>query len=539
MKRTVLVPLFLLLFLTKSMLFAGEGMWIPALLKQLNEKDRKEKIAENSEKVVKAIETSTSYQAKVKSFFKGNEYYVIVTKTFRDIRLVGAPPSNIGKFGGDTDNWMWPRHTGDFSLFRIYVGPDGKPAPYSENNVPYNPKYYFPISLKGVHNGDFTFVYGYPARTNEYLPSEAVRLIAEKENPDKIKLREARINIFKKYAKQSPALRIKYAAKEARVANYWKKMIGQSRGIRRMNGIEKKQVFEDRFMGWVNQSEKRQEKYGQLLPAFAATYTALEPYQKSEDYLREGGMGIELVVFASRFNHLVEVSNKNNSDTALINKTVNSLRRSSDNFFKDYYKLADKEVMSTLLHIYDKNVAFPYKPAFFHTIHKKFHSDYTAYTDYVFKKSFYPDANFTLRVTYGHVKGYSPADAIEYLPYTTLQGIMEKENPAIYDYVVEKRLKELYKAKDFGQYVDADGTLHVGFIADNHTSGGNSGSPVLDADGNLVGVNFDRCWEGTMSDLMFDPTVCRNISLDIRYFLFILDKYAGAGYLLKEMKLEK
>ncbi len=577
----------------------------------MTEQERKNIIKKNSEKIIKETVKETPYQAYIKPFFKGNQYYIIVTQTFKDIRLVGAPPSNIGKFGGDTDNWMWPRHTGDFSLFRIYVSPDGKPAEYSEDNVPYKPKYYFPISLKGVNEGDFTFVYGYPARTNEYLPAKAVELIAEKENPDKIKLREARINIFKKYAEQSPELRIKYAAKEARVANYWKKMIGQSRGIKRLNGIEKKEEFEKRFTDWVNADPERKNKYGNLLPALNKTYDKLEPFQKSYDYLYEAGFGIEMITFAYRFENLVKLCESGNNDEK-VTKTVESLKKGTNSFYKDYYRPVDVEVMTKMLELWDKGVDFPFKPEFFKTIHKKFNSDYAAYTDYIFKKSFlddkekvnsyldnfsckkikklkkdpfynmehqiyvmyknevkneietlnlqidslmrvymkaqmemqpdkrfYPDANFTLRVTYGNVKGYSPADAVEYLPYTTLKGIMEKENPDIYDYVVEPRLKELYAKKDFGQYADKDGSLHVCFIADNHTSGGNSGSPVFDADGNLIGVNFDRCWEGTMSDLMFDPEVCRNISLDIRYFLFILDKYAGAGYLLNEMKLVK
>ncbi len=578
----------------------------------MTEAERNRIIGKNAKEIEKEIEETTPYQAKVKSFFKGNSYWVIVTQTFKDIRLVGAPPSNIGKFGGDTDNWMWPRHTGDFSLFRIYVGPDGKPAEYSEDNVPYQPKYYFPISLKGVKEGDFTFVYGYPARTNEYLPADAVALIAEKENPRLIKIRDARIKIFKKYAEQSPELRIKYAAKEARVANYWKKMIGQSRGIKRMHGIEKKRAFEKSFEQWVNGSPERKKKYGGLLTAFSETYKQLEPYKLSADYLWEAGMGTELVLFASRFNTLVQESKKKDADTAKINKEVKKLKKSVQGFFKDYYVPVDKEVMAALLKIYNEDMQFPFKPGFFHKINDKFKNDYKAYTDYVFRKSFldnrdkiedfldgyspkkykklmkdpafkmqreivemykdnynqklkslnhridslmriymraqmemqpekrfYPDANFTLRVTYGDVSGYSPADAVQYIPYTTLNGIMEKENPEIYDYVVEPRLKKLFKEKDFGQYADADGTLHVCFIASNHTSGGNSGSPVFDADGNLVGVNFDRCWEGTMSDLMFDPNVCRNITLDIRYFLFVLDKYAGAGYLLDEMKLVK
>ncbi len=578
----------------------------------MTEKQREDKIAENSKQIVSDFEASSEYQAKIKSFFKGNQYYMIITETFKDIRLVGAPPSNIGKFGGDTDNWMWPRHTGDFSLFRIYVGPDGKPAEYSEDNVPYQPKFYFPISLKGVDKNDFTFVFGYPARTNEYLPSYALKLITEIENPQKIKLRQTRLDIFNKYSVDDPKVRIQYASKDARVANYWKKMIGESRGIKRLHGIEKKETFETQFQQWANSSPELMRDYGDLLPGFKTAYKQLEPYNLAYDYVVEAGLAIELVNYSLNFERLVKMSRNKETKKEDIQKETKRLQKYVDSFFKDYYKPIDKEVMVAMLQLYDENQDATYKPAFFNTIHKKYNGDYTAFTNHLFDKSFlddkekissflsgyrskdykkllkdpayqmaddvinfyynnvkqqraavngtidslmriymrgqmdmlsgktfYPDANFTLRVTYGKVNGYSPQDAVEYGYVTTLEGIMEKENPDIYDYVVEEKLKELYRNKDYGQYAAADGKMPVCFIASNHTTGGNSGSPVLNADGQLIGVNFDRCWEGTMSDLMYDPQVCRNITLDIRYFLFILDKYAGAGYLLDEMKLVK
>lgn len=576
----------------------------------MTEAERSAKIKENSDKLIEEFEKDSDYQAVIKPFFKGNAYYMIITETFKDIRLVGAPPSDIGKFGGDTDNWMWPRHTGDFSVFRIYTDKSGKPAEYSKENIPYQPKYHLPISIKGVDEGDFTFVFGYPARTNEYLPSCAVKMITESGNPHKIKLRQTRLDIFNEHTVNNPGVRIQYASKDARVANYWKKMIGESAGIQRMRGIEKKEAYENEFLAWAVSSPELEEKYGGLLPAFQSAYSQLEPLSLAFDYLREAGLGIELVNFARYFSHLTELSQANGLNEEAISEEITKLKNKTDGFFKDYYSPIDKEVMVALLKLYDENLAPEYKPAFFNTIHNKYKNDYAAYTQYVFGKSmfdneqslneylnayqpkhykklekdpafqmasdlknlyvyriqpgmnginrkldslqriymkaqmemapdkrFYPDANFTLRVTYGMIDGYNPKDAVYYKPYTTLKGIMEKEDPAIYDYVVEDKLKELYQNKDYGDYADEDGSIHVCFVASNHTTGGNSGSPVLNSDGELVGVNFDRCWEGTMSDLMYDPQVCRNISLDIRYFLFIVDKFAGAGYLVDEMDI--
>jgi hypothetical protein len=576
----------------------------------MTEAERNTKIRENASSVITKFEENSEYKAFIRPFFQGNAYYMIMVEIFKDIRLVGAPPSNIGKFGGDTDNWMWPRHTGDFSLFRIYVGPDGKPAEYSEDNIPYTPKYYFPISIAGVDEDDFTFVFGYPARTSEYLPSYAIEMTTEVQNPGKIKLRETRLDIFNKYSNADPKVRIQYATKHARISNAWKKWIGESDGIRRMDGIEKKLAYEEEFAEWANSTPELKEKYGNLLPEFNRVYEELTPLNVAYDYYREAGLAIELVSFAGRFNKLVDLSREKTTEAALVDVEADKLKKSTASFFKDYYQPIDMEVMAALLRLYNENVPQQFKPEFFFTIQSKYDNNYAAYTDEVFKKSmfdkpekvdellekykaghykkiekdpafkmyqelnalyleqikpqltklnneldslqriymaaqmemqpdqrFYPDANFTLRVTYGNVKGYKAADAKQFRYYTTLEGIMEKEDPEIYDYVVEDRLKELYQTKDYGQYAAEDGTLRVAFTATNHTTGGNSGSPVLNAEGQLVGLNFDRCWEGTMSDLMYDPNVCRNISLDIRYFLFIVDKFAGAGYLVEEMEI--
>ena len=572
---------------------------------QMTEKARHELIALNNLKIIAELERDSLYQGSIRPFFNGNQYYMMVTETFKDIRLVGAPPSNIGKFGGDTDNWMWPRHTGDFSLFRIYVGKDGKPAEYAEDNVPYQPKFYLSISLEGVQEDDFTFVFGYPANTSEYLPSYAIEMITQVQNPQKIKLRETRLDIFGKYEEKDPQIRIQYASKDARVANYWKKMIGESDGIIRMKGIERKQSYEAEFQDWAQNTT-----YRGLLPAFEQAYSLLSPLNVATDYYLEAGLAIELVAFANGFSKLATLSQTKPFQEDLIKKEKENLIGKIKAFFKDYYQPIDEEVMTALLMLYDENLETRYKPAFFEDIHKKYNDNYPNYTRAVFAQSmfdnqekitefvenyqqkdlkklrkdpvylmasqmtalyqdeikhqrtalnntldslqrlymkaqmemqpdkrFYPDANFTLRVSYGNVSGFSPKDAVYYKHFTTLEGIIQKENPDVYDYVVEDKLKTLYQNKDYGQYADQDGTLHVAFAASNHTTGGNSGSPVLNAEGQLVGVNFDRCWEGTMSDLMYDPEVCRNISLDIRYFLFVVDKYAGAGYLLDEMTL--
>ncbi|MBU2466708.1 MAG: S46 family peptidase, partial [Bacteroidetes bacterium] len=518
---------------------------------EMSMEERKQKIDENSKALIEKAKEESGFQVVIKDFFIDNQYYMIYNEVYKDIRLVGAPPSNIGKFGGDTDNWMWPRHTGDFSVFRIYVDKEGKPAEYSAENVPFKPDYHLPVSLNGVEEGDFTFVFGYPARTSEYLPSYAVNLITEVTNPPKIKLRETRLDIFSKYANTDPKVRIQYAAKHAGVANYWKKMIGESKGIRRLNGIERKQDFEQDFTAWT---KKENNRYQGIIPAFEDTYSELEKYSLAADYMREGGFGIELLSFAARFNKLSEVT-KETTDEQL-ESMVKSAQSASESFFKDYHLPIDKEVAEALLEIYREEQADDFRPGFLNLIDRKYKGDVSSYVDQLFEKSiftsqeevdkllqnfshkqvkkilrdpafeaysslrnfyddklgtpmkqlaarndslqrlymlaqmqmqsdkrFYPDANFSLRVTYGNVDGYHPADAVYYNYFTTLDGIMEKEDPNIYDYVVEEKLKELYQQQDFGRYGDAKGHMPVGFVASNHTTGGNSGSPVLNADG--------------------------------------------------------
>ena len=577
---------------------------------KMNQKTRDSIIQANSKVLVKEAIKGTHYTAQVKPFFGGNQYYLFVSETFTDVRLVGAPPSNIGKFGGDTDNWMWPRHTGDFSMFRIYAGKDNKPAEYSKNNVPYHPAKHLTISLKGIQEGDFTFVYGFPGTTQEYLPSYAVDMTALQRNPIAIGLRQQRLDIIDRAMESDRLMRIQYSAKAAGIANTWKKMIGESRGIKRMDGIEKKQDFEKNFQLWTQSNSGYSEKYGQLLPAFSKTYNDYAPIGIAYTYVTEGLFGIELVRFAYGYNNLVKQCNDKSKSDADIRKLIGQLRISADAFHKNYNRNVDMQLFGAMMSTYslscettmqvplvkmksaeykgniskwddelfnktlfadslklnaflagfnrkdvkkiEKDPAYLLASAIYAYLQNSLSPKITAFystTDSLQRlymaaqmemqagKRFYPDANSTLRIAYGKVMSYQPADAVGYNWFTTLDGIMQKENPDIYDYVVEPRLKALYNLRDYGRYADADQSMHVAFIASNHTTGGNSGSPVLNADGQLVGINFDRCWEGTMSDLMYDPDQCRNISLDIRYCLFIVDKMAGAKRLIEEMTI--
>ncbi|MCF6240047.1 MAG: S46 family peptidase [Bacteroidales bacterium] len=577
---------------------------------QMSEKERQMEIAKQIQILeIKASENG-KYKSVVKPFFYGNQYFLFVQKVYKDVRLVGAPPSAIGKFGGDTDNWMWPRHTGDFSIFRIYANKNNEPAEYSPDNVPFKPKKHFTISLKGVKKGDFTMVLGYPGRTQEYLPSYAVELITQVENPHRIKIRQAKIDIMNRYMEADPAIRIKYAAKQAGVSNAWKKWIGENRGLKRLDAINKKRAFEEKITKWMIEDPARAKKYGDLLPEYKNIYKELIPYRLAAAYFYETFYSLDLPRLVASFSRLEQMQTEGKSKEE-IDAYKKRLQASIKRIYKDYDQALDKEIFAKMMSLYVSNMNYNFMPQTLQEANKKFKGDYTKYTDYVYAKSIftnqekltaflntfnekslkklnkdplyrlykdfiemytgvlqpkiselntkmermnrlwmqaimqfeknkvlYPDANFTLRVAYGKIDDYFPRDGVEYLPFTTLKGIIEKDNPDIYDYRVPEKLKELYKSKDYGQYGE-NGKMHVCFTASNHTTGGNSGSPVINADGHLIGVNFDRNWEGTMSDIMYDPDMCRNISLDIRYALFLIDKYAGAGYLIDEMTIVK
>ena len=576
----------------------------------MTEQQRDSVVRTNSEAIAgKAEKDGTGLRADVESLYYGNQYFLFVYRVFKDVRLVGAPPSSIGKFGGDTDNWMWPRHTGDFSIFRIYADKDNNPAEYSEDNVPYIPKKYFKISLGGVSEGDFTFIYGFPGRTQEYIVSEAVRYISEISAPHKIALRTLRLDIQDRYMSASQAVRIQYSSKNAAVSNSWKKWQGEMRGIRKMNTVETKKENERLFEEWAAGSE-----YSGIVGRLDSLYRLMEPYAFAADYYNETARAIELTSFAAEYaRRLEKAAGVSSPDEAT--QARESAKRLAAAFYKDYYMPIDKESFIALMDMFDRNIPSGFKPEYFtesmgrygsaeawadslfgnsvfsdssaltktvaaacadgvgtditlltddpavefgnefrkwymegiRSVVQRLGSEITLlYRDYMkgqmeFNKdrAFYPDANLTLRVAYGSVQGYSPADGTYYLPMSTIEGIMQKDNPDIFDYNIPQRLRDIYAEKDYGEWTvtDASGrlTVPVCFIATNHTSGGNSGSPVINADGDLIGINFDRVWEGTMSDIVFDPDLCRNISLDIRYVLFIIDKVAGAGHLIDEM----
>ena len=541
----------------------------------------------------------------IRPFFHGNQYFAFLTTTYRDVRLVGAPPESIGKFGADTDNWVWPRHTGDFSLFRIYAGPDNLPADPSPENKPYQPKHHLPIAVDGVEEGDFTMVFGFPGRTQEYLPAVAVQEIVEVLDPAKIGIRETALNIIDKYMRADETTRIKYASKFARIANYWKKWIGETQGLIKTKGVEKKQNFEKEFLSKL----PRDSKYRNILYEFDQLYKARAPYAYVRDYYSEiTGRNIELMTVAGIAQRLVSTYENNGEDgyNAFKARVVPFL----EGFYKDYDASIDKEVFAALTELYATNIDNKYTPGALESgtsvaVNYKFLADdtydatqftskdemmgilnsspkdavkkiksdpvyqlssewkqiydkevaapYNSYNTQIDslqriymkalmetfpEKRFYPDANSTMRITYGQVKSYSPTDAVTYNPVTYLDGVMEKYKPGDYEFDVDQKLIDLYNNQDYGQYADKkNGKMPVCFIGTNHTTGGNSGSPAIDANGNLIGLNFDRAWEGTMSDINYDPSICRNIMTDIRYILFIVEKYAGADHLINEMTI--
>jgi len=510
-----------------------------------DENERAAKIERNVAALVKSSPKESWQENRIRAFYDGNQYILFVVETFKDVRLVGAPPSAIGKFGSDTDNWVWPRHTGDFSLFRVYADKNNRPAEYSKDNVPYRPKHFFPISLKGVKAGDFTMVFGYPGRTQEYLPAVAVEQIVNVLNPAKIGIRDVVLKTQDAFMRTNPEIKIKYASKYASVANYWKKWIGETQGLKKSGAVALKRKQEEKFQKTLEKNGKA-AVYGQLLPQFA------EKYAQMQDKAVDKAVFEKAVAYYAQAMpaHLLSANLQYLNASALADKLYNESFLTSYSEIEKVLNLPQEDFEARMQQ--DAGVQFV-RELVLHYIEKvspyyyRLNDEITALQRTYMKAllefakpedRLFPDANSTLRVTYGKVAGYSPSDAVTYDYMTYLDGVMEKYVPNDYEFDVPAKLRELYEKKDYGIY-GKNGKMPVCFVATNHTTGGNSGSPAIDAKGNLIGLNFDRVWEGTMSDIHYDPNICRNIMVDIRYVLFIIDKYAGAGYLIDEMKLVK
>lgn len=573
---------------------------------KMSEKERNDKITENIKKLTDEATKGTAYKAIIRSFFDGNEFFMFVYEIYKDVRLVGAPPSSIGKYGADTDNWMWPRHTCDFSMFRVYTGPDGKPAEYSKDNIPMVPKHYLPVSIAGVNNGDFAMVMGYPGSTDRFLTSYGINLALEKFNPSIVKIREKKLELMRQDMDANSEVRIKYASKYASIANYWKYFIGQSKGLQRLNVYDKKKTIEDAFKVWVNANQERKTKYDSALIYISNAYNEISKYTVARMYYGEAILrGPEIISFARQFEKLNDLLTAKEQDKTKIDEAVKGLKELMPTLFKDYNAPTDKKLFAALFDMFYQDVNKDQQPEMMANIVKKYKNDFNKYAEYVFSKSifcdekkvnafldktsakvlkndpafivmqafnskykelnekitgpslhlnkgnrlfvaglremypetkFYPNANSTMRLTYGKVMDYDAADAVHYNYYTTLEGVMEKEDPNNWEFIVPAKLKELYKNKDYGRYAE-NGILKTCFITNNDITGGNSGSPVLNGNGELIGLAFDGNWEAMSGNIAFEPDLQRCINVDIRYVLFIIDKYAGATNLINEMTI--
>ncbi|MCB0792727.1 MAG: S46 family peptidase [Flavobacteriales bacterium] len=573
----------------------------------MSEADREAKIDELAQTIQGEVSTDNGMSATLKTMFEGNEFYLFVYKTYRDVRLVGAPPSAIGKFGGDTDNWMWPRHTGDFSMFRVYTGKDGEPADYSADNVPYRPKWHFPVSLNGVKEGDFAMIMGYPGSTDRFLCSAGVELALDVEQPSRVKIRGEKLDLMKEDMDADPAVRIQYASKYAQVSNYWKYFIGQQRGLKRLHVYDKKKKQEDELLTWVNADPDRKGDWGEFLTLLDNGYAERAKFEKATTYMQEAAFGSEMVIMGFRMYGLLNQLRTDPNDAAKVAAQVARVQAAADDFFKDYHAPTDQKITAAMFRMIHEDVDRDLQPSVMGTVEKKFKGDFTKWAAKLFstsvltdrtrldaflakpnlktldkdmgmqtmesclmhyramlgpavdaaqvdidkgyrlmvaamrakapQKMWYPNANSTMRLTYGVVGGYHPADAVYYDMQTTYRGILEKEDNTNDEFVVPAREHELLSKRDFGRYANANGDLDVCFLSNNDITGGNSGSPVLNAYGELIGIAFDGNWEAMSGDIAFEPELQRTISVDIRYVLWVIDKYAGAGHLVNEMTL--
>lgn len=587
---------------------------------KMSESERSEVISKAIAELSAKAKGDTHYDVKVKSFYEGNEFYLFVYETFNDVRLVGTPPESIGKYGGDTDNWMWPRHTGDFSLFRVYSSPDGKPAKYSPDNIPLKPKHHLPISLDGVQENDFAMVFGYPGSTNRYLTSFGVDLAVEKTNPARVNIRGKKLEIMKTGMDADPAVRLAYASKYAGVSNYWKYFIGQTKGLKNLDVYGQKVALEQEVTGWIEDKKSRSKKYGAPVADIENAYQDINKYSVPFYYHYEAGIGIEFVKPSYKLNGLIKTLNDESKDAEAREAMIEKYKAGSEAFFKNYNSEIDQNLLSAMMAFFINDLDPEFVPEAFKAVVNpedseiKFEGynssndeDFTAFAQYVFTNSilvdkdklmafyekpdvavlendpgyivsksvynsyknisakrgdavknlskgrrnfiaalremnnntdYYPDANSTMRLTYGKVLPYKARDAVHYHYLTTLEGVMEKEDPTNPEFIVDPKLKALYEAKDYGQYGN-DGKLYVGFLTNNDITGGNSGSPVINAQGQLIGTAFDGNWEAMSGDIAFEPKLQRTISVDVRYTLFIIDKFAGATNLIDEMTIIK
>ena len=571
------------------------------LTDDMSESERSKAASAASKALIEEATKDTDYRADVETFYHGNEFYLFVYQRYTDIRMVGAPPSSIGKFGGDTDNWMWPRHTGDFSMFRVYADKKNQPADYSADNVPLKPKHHLPVSLKGVEDGDFAMVWGYPGSTDRYLSSWGVEQAVDLHNPTVVDIRAAKLAVLRKYMNADETVKIQLASSYARTANYWKYYIGQTEQLVNNNVHSKKTALEADFTMWVNAKPARQAKYGETLKLMEDYYAATDKGVKNNVYLMEAVVrGPSAALFAYR---MASALKRGISDQAMMDRMSRALKDQATEHFSTFHAESDRDLMAVLWEMYANNVPRDQLPAFISDVAAS-GEGFINFADVIYEESIFmseerfteflaspdsailaddpltivadgfreayfgsrdealensqarayrlwtagvremmpdhnwsADANSTMRMTYGHVGSYVPKDGVIYNHYTTLEGVMEKEDPNNPEFVVPPRLKELYNAKDYGRYADKNGNLPIGVISGNDITGGNSGSPLINAKGELIGCAFDGNWESMSGDIFFEDELQRCISVDVRYILFVIDKYAGAGHLVDEMTL--